>query len=50
MEDKTYTIPEKQLFRLLTACSKINRCEKRQEKCECLTGIPKPTRKPRTKK
>ena len=49
-EEKIYTIPESQLFRLLTACSKINRCENRRDKCECLTGIPKPQRKQKAKK
>ena len=49
-EENIYTIQESQLFRLLTACSKINRCENRRDKCECLTGIPKKPRQPRQPK
>ena len=49
--EKIYTIPESQLFRLLTACSKLNRCANRWDKCECNSGIPKtPKRQPKAKK
>lgn len=49
-EETVYTIPESQLFRLLTICSTRNRCKDRPERCECLTGIPKPKRKPQVKR
>jgi hypothetical protein len=49
-EETVYTIPESQLFRLLAICSTRNRCKDRPERCECLTGIPKPKRKPQVKR
>ncbi|CAB4222216.1 hypothetical protein UFOVP1655_57 [uncultured Caudovirales phage] len=49
-EENVYTIPESQLFRLLEICSTRNKCKAKPEACECLTGIPKPKRKPQIKR